>query len=100
MFNLEGIPPSPRGKPQIEITYDLSADGILTVNAKDLSGTGKQKELQINQKTNRLSDSDIDRMVRESEQFKANDDLVRINLHVRNEFEGSLYQMKSQLENS
>lgn len=44
-FNLEGIPPAPRGKPQIEITYDLSVDGILTVTAKDLSGTGKTQQL-------------------------------------------------------
>jgi molecular chaperone DnaK (HSP70) len=44
-FNLEGIPPAPRGKPQIEITYDMSVDGILTVTAKDLSGAGNQKQL-------------------------------------------------------
>eukprot|EP00703_Trepomonas_sp_PC1_P004142 JAP92464.1 Heat shock protein 70 [Trepomonas sp. PC1] len=99
-FNLEGIPPAPRGKPQIEISYDLSVDGILTVTAKDLSGTGNQKQLQINQKSNRLSDADIDRMVREAEQFKADDDRIRETLKLRNELEGTLYGTKSQLENT
>lgn len=55
-FNLDGIPPAPRGKPQIEVCYDMSVDGILTVTAKDLSGAGNQKQLQINSKSNRLSD--------------------------------------------
>lgn len=94
-FNLDGIPPAPRGKPQIEVTYDLSVDGILTVTAKDLSGTGNQKQLQINQKSNRLSDADIDRMVREAEQFKADDDKIREAIKVRNEFEGMVYGLKS-----
>lgn len=98
-FNLEGIPPAPRGKPQIEVCYDLSVDGILTVTAKDLSGSGKQQQLQINQKSNRLSDADIERMVREAEQFKADDDRIRESIKVRNELEGMLYGLKSQLEN-
>jgi heat shock protein 1/8 len=76
-FDLTGIPPGPRGQPKIEVTYDLSVDGMLTVTAKDLSGTGNTKSLQINQKSNRLSDADIERMVREAEQFKADDDRIR-----------------------
>ena len=76
-FNLAGIPPAPRGQPKIEITYDMSADGILTVTAKDLSGTGNTKSLQINQKSNRLSDDEIQRMVREAEQFKVEDEKIR-----------------------
>ena len=80
--------------------YDLSVDGILTVTAKDLSGTGNQKQLQINQKSNRLSDADIERMVRESEQFKADDDRIRETIKARNDLEGTLYGMKSQLDNA
>lgn len=66
-FDLTGIPPGPRGQPKIEVTYDLSVDGMLTVTAKDLSGTGNTKSLQINQKSTRLSDAEIERMVREAE---------------------------------
>lgn len=67
----------------------------MTVTAKDLSGTGKTQQLQINQKSNRLSDADIDRMVREAEQFKADDDRIRESIKARNELEGMLYGMKS-----
>ena len=97
-FDLTGIPPAPRGQPKIEVTYDLSVDGILTVTAKDLSGTGNTKSLQINQKSNRLSDADIERMVREAEQFKAEDEKIRAAQKARNELEGLLYGTKSQLE--
>jgi len=76
-FDLTGIPPAPRGQPKIEVTYDLSVDGILTVTAKDLSDTGNTKSLQINQKSNRLSDAEIERMVREAEQFKNEDEKIR-----------------------
>jgi len=84
--------------PKIEISYDLSVDGILMVTAKDLAGTGQQKQLQINQKQNRLSDEDIKRMIRESEQFKAEDDRVRDAQKTRNELESLLFGTKSQLE--
>lgn len=78
----------------------MSVDGILTVTAKDLSGSGRQQQLQINQKSNRLSDADIERMVREAEQFKADDDRIRENIKARNELEGMLYGLKSQLEST
>ena len=90
-FDLTGIPPAPRGQPKIEVTYDLSVDGILTVTAKDLSGTGNTKSLQINQKSNRLSDQEIDRMVREAEQFKGEDEKIRQAQKARNELEGLLF---------
>ena len=93
-FDLTGIPPAPRGTPKIEVLYDLSVDGMLTVTAKDLSGTGNTKSLQINQKTNRLSDADIDRMVREAEQFKKDDDLIREGQKARNELESFLFGTK------
>jgi len=97
-FDLSGIPPGPRGQAKIEISYDLSVDGILTVTAKDLSGTGNTKQLQINQKSNRLSDQEIERMVREAEQFKADDDKIRDSQKARNELEGLLFGTRGQLE--
>ncbi|CAL5999144.1 Cytosolic_heat shock protein 70 [Hexamita inflata] len=96
-FDLTGIPPAPRGQPKIEVTYDLSVDGILTVTAKDLSGTGNTKSLQINQKSNRLSDAEIERMVREAEQFKNEDEKIREGQKARNELEGLLFGTRSQL---
>ncbi|CAL6016503.1 Cytosolic_heat shock protein 70 [Hexamita inflata] len=97
-FDLSGIPPGPRGQPKIEVTYDISADGILTVTAKDLSGTGNTKTLQINQKSNRLSDGDIDRMVREAEQFKNEDGRIRDGQVARNDLEGLVFGTRAQLE--
>lgn len=97
-FDLTGIPPAPRGQPKIEVTYDLSVDGILTVTAKDLSGTGNTKQLQINSKANRLSDAEIERMVREAEQFKDADEKIREGQKAKNELEGLLFGTRSQLE--
>ena len=99
-FDLTDIPAAPRGQPKIEVTYDISVDGILTVTAKDLSGTGNTKTLAINQKSTRLSDAEIERMVRESEQFKAEDDKVREGMKSRNELESLLFGTKAQVEGS
>ena len=65
-FNLEDIPPAPRGMPQIEVTFDIDANGIVSVSAKD-KGTGKEQNITI-QASGGLSDDDIDRMVREAEE--------------------------------
>lgn len=97
-FDLTGIPPAPRGVPKIEVTYDMNVDGILTVTAKDLSGTGNTKTLQINQKSNRLSDAEIERMVREAEQFKSEDEAVRDSLKAKNELEGLLFGTRGQID--
>ena len=70
-FDLVGIPPAPRGMPQIEVTFDIDANGIVNVSAKD-KASGKQQQIRI-QSSGGLSDADIDRMVKEVEQFASAD---------------------------
>merc|ERR1719436_1169067 len=72
-FQLSGIPPMPRGRPQIVVTYDIDANGILNVTAKETS-TGRENKIQIKNESGRLSQADIDRMVSEAEAHKAEDD--------------------------
>jgi len=93
-FNLEGIPQMPRGQPQIEIIYDIDANGILNVSASEKS-TGKSNKITITNDKGRLSKEDIERMVEESEQFKAEDDKVRAKLEAKGSLENYLYQIKS-----
>merc|ERR1711985_10036 len=85
-FQLEGIPPAPRGVPQIEVTFDLDANGILNVNAEDKS-TGKSQKITITNDKGRLSKEDIERMVKEAEQFKEEDEAQRKKVDARNELE-------------
>jgi molecular chaperone DnaK len=87
MFNLTGIPPAPRGVPQIEVTFD--ADGILNVSAKDLA-TGKEQKITITAST-KLSDKEKDRMMKEAEQFAEEDEKRRKEVEVRNEADSLLY---------
>ena len=68
-FNLEGIPPAPRGVPQIEVTFDIDANGIMNVSAVE-KGTGKSEKITINNDKGRLSKNDIERMVKEAERYK------------------------------
>merc|ERR1712193_74950 len=75
-FDLTGIPPAPRGVPQIEVTFDIDANGILNVSAADKS-TGKQNKITITNDKGRLSKDEIERLVKEAEKFKSEDDLVR-----------------------
>ena len=95
-FNLEGIPPAPRGTPQIEVCFDLDVDGILNVKAEDKK-TGKSNHVTISNESGRLSQADIDRMVREAatyaEQDKAHSELVA----ARNGLEGYAYNLKNSL---
>merc|ERR1712036_55358 len=72
-FDLQGIPPAPRGIPQIEVSFDLSADGILSVSARDKNGTANQS-IKIDQQKGRLSKEEIDRILKEAEKFKAEDE--------------------------
>lgn len=72
-FNLEGIPPAPRGTPQIEVTFDIDANGVLNVTACD-KASGKNSNITITNDKGRLSKEEIDRLVREAEEFKAQDD--------------------------
>merc|ERR1712160_61641 len=84
-FHLDGIPPAPRGVPQIEITYDIDANGILNVGAQDKS-TGKSNQITITNEKGRLSQSEIDRMVQEAEKYKEEDEANKGK--VKDKFEG------------
>ena len=93
-FQLNGIQPMPRGQPQIEITYDVDANGILSVSAVEKS-TGKAENITIKNESNRLSKEDIDRMVGEAEQFKEADEKVRARVESRGKLENYCYSLRS-----
>jgi heat shock protein 1/8 len=93
-FDLTGIPPMPRGQPQIEITYDLDANGILNVNAVEKS-TAKEQKITITNDKSRLSKAEVERMVAEAEQFKAEDELNKERIESKNGLESYLYSIKS-----
>lgn len=96
-FELSGIPPMPRGQPQIEITYDVSADGILNVSAVE-SSCGKSEKMTITNDTGRLSQEDIERMVEESVKFKEDDDKIKKQVEAKNSLEGYLYNLKNSMD--
>jgi heat shock protein 1/8 len=93
-FQLEGIPLMPRGVPQIEITYDIDANGILNVSANEKS-TGKNQKIEIKNDKGRLSPDEIERMVKEAEKFKEQDEITKAQIESKNSFENYLYQMKN-----
>ena len=93
-FSLEGIPPMPRGQPQIEISYDVDANGILNVTAVEKS-TGKENKIVINNDRGRLSKEDIERMVQEAEEYKVQDDINRERVESKNNLENYVYSIKS-----
>jgi len=95
-FNLEGIAPAPRGVPQIEVTFDIDANGILNVSAVD-KATGKENKVTITNDGSRLTKEDIERMVADAEKYKAEDELVHKKIEARNGFEHYCFQMKSTL---
>merc|ERR1711881_204367 len=94
-FDLQGIPPAPRGIPQIEVSFDLSADGILSVSARDKNGTATQS-IKIDQQKGRLSKDEIDRILKEAEKFKAEDETKKARVDAKNQLESTLYQSKTQ----
>jgi len=96
-FDLTGIPPAPRGVPQIEVTFDIDANGILNVSAKDKS-TGKQNQITITNDKGRLSQADIDRMVKDAEKFKDEDDQGRKRVEAKNGLENYAYSLRSTLK--
>lgn len=96
-FELTGIPPAPRGVPQIEVTFDIDANGIMNVSATDKS-TGKENKIVITNDKGRLSKEDIERMVKEAEKFKADDDKQRDKVQAKNSLESYAYNMKSTVE--
>ena len=96
MFRLDGIAPAPRGIPQIEVTFDIDANGIVHVSAKDL-GTGKQQDITITSSTN-MSKEDIDKAVKEAEAFAAEDKKKREDVDARNQADQMVFQTKKTLE--
>jgi len=95
-FNLDGIPPAPRGVPQIEVTFDLDANGILTVTAVDKS-TGKSQNIRIKNDKGRLSEAEIKRMVDEAEKYKEADEKLRERVSAKNGLESMTYSLKSSI---
>jgi len=95
-FTLTGIPPLPRGVPQIEISYDLDANGILNVSACEKS-TGKSDSITVTNDKGRLSKEDIEKMVADAEKFKDDDEKAKQLIEARNNFENLVYQFKSTL---
>src|SRR6218665_3071104 len=96
-FELSGIPPAPRGLPQIEVTFDIDANGILNVSAQDKS-TGKQNKITITNDKGRLSKEDIERMVREAESYRDEDEKQREKIQARNNLESYAFQVKSSID--
>ena len=94
-FQLVGIPPAPRGMPQIEVTFDIDANGIIHVSAKDL-GTGKEQSMKITAPT-KLSKEDIEKMVKQAEQFATDDKKKAESIQVKNEADSLIYQTEKTL---
>ena len=96
VFHLDGIAPAPRGVPQIEVTFDIDANGIVKVSAKDL-GTGKEQNITITASTN-MSKEDIDKAVKEAEQFAADDKKKREEVDIRNDADQMVFQTEKMLK--
>merc|ERR1712235_222353 len=96
-FELSGIPPAPRGVPQIEVTFDVDANGILNVSAVDKS-TGKENKITITNDKGRLSKEDIERMVNEAEKYKEEDKAAQERVQAKNELESHAFQLKQSVE--
>lgn len=96
-FELTGIPPAPRGVPKIEVSFDIDANGIVNVSAKDQS-TGKTNAITITNDTGRLSKGEIDRMVADAEKYKKEDEMQRERIAARNSLESYVYSVKQTAE--
>ena len=95
-FELTGIPPAPRGVPQIEVSFDIDSNGILNVSAQDKS-TGKSQAIKINNDKGRLSKEDIEQMVNDAEKYREEDERNRERVNKKNELETYVYSMKQTL---
>merc|ERR1712100_404886 len=93
-FHLDGIPPMPRGVPQIEVTFDIDSNGILNVSAVEKS-TGKENKITITNDKGRLSKDDIERMVAEAEKFKSEDDANAARIHAKNALENYAFNVRN-----
>jgi len=95
MFNLEGIPPAPRGVPQIEVTFDIDASGIINVSARDL-GTGKEQKISITS-SSKMSDEDIERMIKEAKEHEEEDRKRKESIEIRNNADTVVYTTEKTL---
>lgn len=93
-FHLDGIPPAPRGVPQIEVTFDIDANGILNVHALD-KATSKSNQITITNDKGRLSKEDIEKMVQEAERYKGEDEKNRARVEAKNGLESFCYNIKN-----
>jgi len=98
-FELGGIPPAPRGQPQIEVTFEIDSNGILNVGAED-KGTGKSEKITITNDKGRLTEEQIEKMIKDAEQFADEDKKVRERVDAKNAFDGYLHSMRSAAEGS
>eukprot|EP00355_Strombidium_rassoulzadegani_P002669 CAMPEP_0168612366 /NCGR_PEP_ID=MMETSP0449_2-20121227/2879_1 /TAXON_ID=1082188 /ORGANISM="Strombidium rassoulzadegani, Strain ras09" /LENGTH=644 /DNA_ID=CAMNT_0008652927 /DNA_START=56 /DNA_END=1990 /DNA_ORIENTATION=+ len=96
-FDMNGIPPAPKGVPQIEVTFEIDENSILTVSAND-KGTGKKETITITNDKGRLTKEDIDRMIKESEKYADEDKAIKEKIDAKNQFENYIYQMKNSVE--
>jgi L1 cell adhesion molecule like protein len=93
-FDLTGIPPAPRGVPQVEVTFDIDSNGILNVSAVE-KGSGKTNKITITNDSSRLTKEDIQRMTEDAEKYKQEDDELRERLEMRNSLENMIYTTKN-----
>jgi len=98
-FELGGIPPAPRGQPQIEVTFEIDSNGILNVGAED-KATGKAEKITITNDKGRLTEEQIEKMIKEAEQFADEDKKVKERVDAKNAFDGYLHSMRSAVEGS
>jgi molecular chaperone DnaK (HSP70) len=98
-FEMSGIPPTPRGVPQIEVSFDVDANGILSISAHD-KGTGKQEFLTITSEKGRLSEEEIEQMVKEAEEFSEQDAKEKGKVQARNDLEAYLYNLKNSINDA
>jgi len=96
-FDLTGIPPAPKGVPQIEVTFEIDENSILTVSAND-KGTGKKEVITITNDKGRLTKEEIERMIKDSEKYEAEDKAIKEKIDTRNQFENYIYQMKNSVD--
>lgn len=98
-FELSGIPPAPRGVPQIEVSFDIDANGILNVSAED-KGTGKSQKITIKNESGRMTQEEIEKMIRDAENFKEEDAKNKEKVDAKNELENYLFSVKSTVNTS
>ncbi|XP_053380433.1 endoplasmic reticulum chaperone BiP-like [Mercenaria mercenaria] len=98
-FDLTGIPPAPRGIPQIEVSFEIDANGILSVSAED-KGTGQKNNIVIENNQNRLSEEEIERMIKDADKYAEEDKILKEKIDARNELESYIYSLKNQINDS